>query len=101
MRDIGCSLGFRQITFRTVVCRLIGRRINLIERDTSFDVATFFEITLQDNPANLRTNFCDPVGTGATRKLGCDLQRFSFDCYYANGGHLLATLLGLFVVTSC
>ena len=101
LRDIGCSLGFRQITFRTVVCRLIGRRINLIERDTCFDVATFFEITLQDNPANLRTNFCDPVGTGATRKLGCDLQRFSFDCYYANGGHLLATLLGLFVVTSC
>ncbi|MGQ7109109.1 efflux RND transporter periplasmic adaptor subunit, partial [Escherichia sp. TWPC-MK] len=29
LRDIGCSLGFRQITFRTVVCRLIGRRINL------------------------------------------------------------------------
>ena len=60
--------GLSPITFRTVVCRLIGPQDQSDrERHTSFDVATFFEITLQDNPANpedelLRSgrHWCDP-----------------------------------------
>ena len=57
MGDSRCGLCFRFITLCAVISCLIGRRIDLIERLSSGDIATFDKVTMQDNAANLRANF--------------------------------------------
>ncbi|CPR68081.1 Uncharacterised protein [Salmonella enterica subsp. enterica serovar Bovismorbificans] len=76
--DIRGGLRFCQIALSAVVSRLVSRRINLIERDSRFDITSLNEITLQDNAAYLRANFGDTVSNGTTRKFSCDLQWFRF-----------------------
>jgi hypothetical protein len=61
MGDGGCGFGFGLIAFGAVPRRLVGCRIDLIERLACFDITSFNKVTLQDDTAHLGR-------TSATRK---------------------------------
>ncbi len=49
MGDSGRGFGFGLIAFGAVPRRLVGRRIDLIERLACFDITSFNKVTLQDD----------------------------------------------------
>ena len=98
--NIGCRLGLRQLAFGVVVSRLIGCRINLVKRISSFYIAALREVATQDNTANLRTNLCNAERICSAREFSGDSQRCAFHNMHSDLGSLRMLLLVFLAIAS-
>ena len=72
MGDCGRGFGFGLIAFGAVPRRLVGRRIDLIERLACFDITSFNKVTLQNDTAHLGADFRYAKSRGSARQFGGD-----------------------------
>ena len=85
--EVGPGLG--QCRLGRIVGRLVGGRIDLVQRNAGLDVGAFNKQAFLNQTADLRAHFGHLISGGAARQFGRDLQRFLRHLEYAHFRHLL------------
>ncbi|MNH13939.1 hypothetical protein D3C79_735240 [compost metagenome] len=67
---VGQRAGRLQVGLGTGQGRLVHRRVDLVQLLAFLDLSAFFELALENDAVNLRTNFGDAVSGSAPRQVG-------------------------------